>query len=81
MKSNKSVLKRIMKQLKRYKLWFALTLFLAVLTVAGTLVVPILFGKIINLLDLTKVDAINFKELYKLFIIIGAIVGFTCLTQ
>ena len=56
MKSNKGVLRRIMKQLKPYKLWLALTLFLAVLTVAGNLVVPILFGQIINFLDLTKVE-------------------------
>lgn len=79
--SNKSVLKRILKQLKRYKLWVALTIFLAVLTVAGTLAVPILFGQIINLLDLTKVEVIDFKKIFNLFIIIGAIVGGTCLTQ
>ncbi len=81
MKSNKSVLKRIMKQLKRYKLWLVLTLFFAVLTVAGTLVVPILFGQIINLLDLTKVDIIDFQQIFLLFIIIGVTVGVTCLTQ
>ena len=79
--SNKIVLKRILKQLKPYKLWLVLTIFLAVLSVAGTLTVPVLFGQIINLLDLTKVDLIDYKAIIKLFIIIGAVVGFVCLTQ
>ena len=78
---NKSVLKRILKQLKRYKLWLALTVFFAILTVAGTLTVPVLFGQIINLLDFTKVDIIDFKKIFRLFIIIGATVGLTCVTQ
>ena len=79
--SNKIVLKRILKQLKPYKFWLALTIFLAVLSVAGTLTVPVLFGQIINLLDLTKVAVIDYKQIFKLFIIIGAIVGFICITQ
>ena len=78
---NKSVLKRILKQLKRYKLWLALTVFFAILTVAGTLTVPVLFGQIINLLDFTKVDTIDFEEIFRLFIIIGATVGLTCVVQ
>lgn len=78
---NKSVLKRILKQLKRYKLWLALTVFFAILTVAGTLTVPVLFGQIINLLDFTKVDTIDFEEIFRLFIIIGATVGLTCVMQ
>ncbi len=78
---NKSVLKRILKQLKHYKLWLALTVFFAILTVAGTLTVPVLFGQIINLLDFTKVDIIDFKKIFRLFIIIGATVGLTCVTQ
>ena len=79
--SNKIVLKRIFKQLKPYKLWIALTILLAFLSVAGTLTVPVLFGQIINLLDLTKVSSINYKGIFKLFVIIGSIVGFVCLTQ
>lgn len=78
---NKNTLKRVLKQLKPYKFWLMLTIFLAVLTVVGVLTIPVLFGQIINLLDLTKVETINFKDIYKLFIIIGATVAFTCLTQ
>ena len=79
--SNKIVLKRILKQLKPYRFWLALTILFAVLTVAGTLTVPVLFGKIINLLDFTKVSSIDYKEIFKLFIIIGVIVAFVCLAQ
>ena len=79
--SNKIVVKRILKQLKPYKFWLVLTILLAVLSVAGTLTVPVLFGQIINLLDLTKVAFIDYKQIFKLFIIIGAIVGFICITQ
>ena len=79
--SNKIVLKRILKQLKPYKLWVALTILLAFLSMAGTLTVPVLFGQIINLLDLTKVSSIDFKEIFKLFIIVGGVVGFVCITQ
>ena len=79
--SNKIVLKRIFKQLKPYKLWIALTILLAFLSVAGTLTVPVLFGQIINLLDLTKVSSIDYKGIFKLFVIIGGVVGFVCLMQ
>ena len=79
--SNTVVLKRILKQLKPYKLWLVLTIILATLSVTGTLTVPVLFGQIINLLDLTKVNTIDYDKIFKLFIIIGAIVGFVCLTQ
>ena len=79
--SNKAVLKRILKQLKPYKFWICLTILFALLSVAGTLTIPVLFGQIINLLDLTKFNAINYREIFKLFIIISAIAGFVCLTQ
>ena len=79
--NNKIILKRILKQLKPYKFFLVLTVLFAFLSVAGTLTVPVLFGQIINLLDLTKVDFIDYKEIFKLFIIIGAVVGFVCLTQ
>ena len=72
--SNKIVLKRIFKQLKPYRFFIVLKFLFAILSVAGTLVVPVLFGQIINLLDFTKVDTIDYKEIFKLFIIIGAVV-------
>ena len=78
---NKSVLKRILRQLRHYKVLIGLTILSAILTVAGTLSVPILLGRVINLLDLTKVEYVDFKEIFKLFTCIAALVGATCLTQ
>ena len=79
--SNKIVLKRILKQLRSYRFWVVLTVLFAILNVGGALTVPVLFGKIINLLDLNSFKVIDYSQIFKLFIIIGAIVGFTCLTQ
>ena len=59
--SNKATLKRILRQLKPYKFYLAITIFLSVLCVVSTLTVPVLLGQIINLLDLTKVEAIDYK--------------------
>ena len=47
---NRGVLKRILKQLKGYKLWLAATVFFALVSVAGTLAVPVFFGQIVNLI-------------------------------
>lgn len=80
--NNKKIFKRILRQLKNYKIWIFLTVLLALLTVAGQLTIPILFGKIINLLDFSKV-AFNkaLPEILINFIAIGGIVAFTCLMQ
>ncbi len=44
--SRKKVYKRILKQLKHYKFMLALTIFFALITVAGNLIVPVFFGQI-----------------------------------
>ena len=80
--NNKKIFKRILRQLKNYKIWIFLTVLLALLTVAGQLTIPILFGKIINLLDFSKVPFNKFlPEILIIFIAIGGIVAFTCLMQ
>ena len=80
-KVQKGVLKRVLKQLKGYKLWLIATIFFALITVAGTLTVPIFFGQIIDLIDLTKVESIDFGKIFIKFIIIGGVIGGTCLAQ
>lgn len=73
------VLKRVIRQLKKYTFPIVVSLFLALFTVAGNLVVPILFGKSIDcIISAGKVD---FEQLSLYFIIIGAIVGFTAVLQ
>ena len=81
-RNNKKIFRRILRQLKNYKIWIFLTVLLALLTVAGQLTIPILFGKIINLLDFSKVPFNKaLPEILKIFIAIGGIVAFTCLMQ
>ena len=46
--TQKAILKRILKQLKKYRLLLALTIFFALVSVAGNLIVPIFFGQVIS---------------------------------
>ncbi len=72
-------MKRVLKQLKGYSPLIALSIFLAVLTVAGNLIPPIIFGNAIDcIIEQGKVD---FATLTTYFIIIGAIIGATAIVQ
>ncbi|MDE7167714.1 MAG: ABC transporter ATP-binding protein, partial [Clostridia bacterium] len=77
--SKKSVLKRILKQLKKYKLLIAATIFFALVSVAGNLLAPIFVGQIIDLFVAGK--QVNLEEVFVKFIAIGATVGITCVAQ
>ena len=77
----KGVVKRILKQLKKYRLLLALTIFFATVTVAGTLLVPVIFGQVIDLIDLEHLGSINIEKIDKYFAYIGIIVVITCLSQ
>lgn len=77
--SQKTVLKRVFKQLENYKLWFVATIIFALVSVAGTLLVPVFFGQVIDLmLDRDKVD---FNGIALRFILIGVSILITCLAQ
>ena len=75
----KGVLKRILRQLKKYKFHLAATVFFALVTVAGTLVVPIFFGQIVNLI-VGKGD-VDFNGIFTKFIIIAVCIAVTALAQ
>lgn len=77
--SNKPVLKRILKQLKKYKLPVILTLFFAIVSVAGNLLAPVFVGQIIDLFIAGK--EVDFTEVFIKFIAIGVTVGISCLAQ
>lgn len=77
--SQKQVLKRVFRQLKKYAPAIALSLFLAMLTVAGNLVVPILFGDAID--RIIGEEMVDFRVLTYYFIAIGAIVAATSVLQ
>ena len=78
-KSQSQVIRRVLKQLKKYTPAIALSLFFAVLSVAGNLLAPILFGNAIDaIIEAGKVD---FKILSYYFIAIGGVVAATAVVQ
>lgn len=77
--SKKSVLKRVLKQLKKYKLLIAATIFFALISVAGNLLAPIFVGQIIDLL--IAGEQVQLEKVFEKFAAIGATVGITCLAQ
>ncbi|MCH5142720.1 MAG: ABC transporter ATP-binding protein [Clostridiales bacterium] len=77
----KGVVKRILKQLKKYRLLLVLTVLFAIITVAGTLLVPVIFGRIIDLVDLENLGSIDFAKIGNYFVYIGIAVAITCLSQ
>ncbi len=77
--SRKSTLKRILKQLKGYRLLLTLTVVFALVSVAGTLAVTVFFGQVINLIDEKKTIVIS--AITEKVIIIGALIAIICLSQ
>ncbi len=76
---NRGVLKRILKQLKGYKLWLAATVFFALVSVAGTLAVPVFFGQIVNLI--VDEGEVYLTKIFEKFIIIAVCVAVTAVAQ
>lgn len=75
----KSVLKRVFIQLKKYKFQLALTVFFALVSVAGTLAVPVIFGQIVNLIVGT--GQVEFSQIFIKFIVIAGIIALTAVSQ
>ncbi|MDE6585665.1 MAG: ABC transporter ATP-binding protein/permease [Clostridia bacterium] len=77
--SQKTVIRRILKQLKHYRALLALTILFALVSVAGNLIIPIYFGQIIDLL--VTPNNVDFSAMTQKFIIIAAVIIITCLAQ
>ncbi len=75
----KSVLKRVLKQLRPYKFYIVLSLLFALVAVAGTLATPIFFGQIINLI--VSKGNVDFVSIFEKFIIIAACIALTGVSQ
>ncbi len=75
----KSVLTRVFKQLKGYKFLLVATVIFAVITVAGTLAVPVFFGQVVNLI--VRQGEVYFSEIFTKFVIIAACIAVTALAQ
>jgi len=77
--TQKQVMKRVLKQLKGYTAGIILSLFLALVTVAGNLLVPIFLGNAIDcIIDAGKV---YFEKIFYYFIVIGATIAVTVISQ
>lgn len=77
--AQRQTLKRVLKQLKPHTPAIVLSLFLAMLTVAGNLIVPVLFGNAID--RIIGEGAVDFETLTYYFIAIGGIVAATAAVQ
>lgn len=77
--SKKAIFRRILRQLKGYKLQLAATVLFAMVTVAGTLMIPVFFGQVIDLI--AEAGNVGFEEIYLKFICIAATIVATCVAQ
>ena len=77
--NNKQVLKRVFSYVGRYKLYLAASLILAVVSVAGTLYVPILIGRAIDCI--IGMDGVDFAAISAILLRIGVIIGAVALSQ
>lgn len=77
--SNKSVLKKVGKYVGRYKVFLALSMLLALVTVAGTLYVPVLIGDVIDFI--IGKGLVDFASMTPIFIEIAVIIGAVAICQ
>ena len=77
--NNKQVRKRVFSYVGRYKLYLAASLILAVVSVAGTLYVPILIGRAIDCIIGT--NGVDFAAISAILLKIGVIIGVVALSQ
>lgn len=76
--NQKQTVKRIFRQLKGYIPLIILSLLMAVITVAGNIMVPIFFGEAINLIAEGGSDIAG---ILRYFAVTGALIAVTCLSQ
>lgn len=77
--NNKDIIKRIFTYVGRYKIYLYFSLLLAVVSVAGTLYVPVLIGNVIDyIVDINNVD---FESIVAVFIKVCVIILIVALSQ
>lgn len=77
--SSQKTLKRILVQLKNYKLLLAATVFFALVSVAGNLAVPVFFGRVVDCI--LGAGAVDFERIFTEFILIAVFIAVTCIAQ
>ncbi len=78
-KSQDSTVRKVLRYVGKYKLLIALSILLAVVTVAGTLYVPILVGNAIDMA--VGVDSVDLIGIVDILIRIAVIAAITALLQ
>ena len=76
--NQKQTIKRILKQLRGYTHYIILSVLMAMITVAGSLAVPIFFGDAINYMI---EGATDWQGIFRCFILIAVSVAVTCIAQ
>lgn len=76
--NSKQTVKRIFRQLKGYTFYIVLSVFMALVTVAGNLAVPIFFGDAINYMVKGNTD---WDMIFFYFALTGGLIAATCLSQ
>ena len=77
--SKKTVYKRVLRQLRPYRALVVLTIFLALVTVAGNLWTPIIFGDLIDLI--ISQGNVDFGAMTYRFMLCIGVIAVTCIAQ
>lgn len=77
--SHKDTLKRVAKYIKKYWFYLLFSLILAVLTVSGTLYLPILTGRAVD--QMVEQGMVDFEMLFSLLRSMGAVILITAVSQ
>lgn len=77
--NNKAVLKKVGAYVGRYRIYLAFSMLLAVVSVAGTLYVPVLIGRVIDFI--IGKGLVDFKSIIPILIEVCVIIGVVALAQ
>lgn len=77
--SHKDTLKKVVKYIQKYWFYLLFSLLLAVLTVAGTLYLPILTGRAVD--QMVEQGMVDFEMLFSLLRSMGAVILITAVSQ
>ncbi len=78
-KAQKGTLKKVLRYIKKYWLFVGLSILLAAATVAGTLYIPILTGKAVDLI--IGPGQVDFAGIFQLLLQAGIVIGISALAQ
>ncbi len=78
-KAQKGTLKKVLRYIQKYRLFVALSLVLAAVTVAGTLYIPILTGRAVYLI--VSPGQVDFPGIFRLLLQAGIVIGIAAFAQ